>query len=717
MAFTVAAVDSTSNILKGTAQVVIDILDVNDVSPITKSVETVVKVSEDAKVGQIVTVFHTVDPDTDTQSAGGIIYEMDGDLPFTIIKEGATSGYLVTSATLDMEHKSRYSIHINIKDRVQNIGNSLNIIVAIQDINDNNPVFTHSGMYQFNVAENNSTITTVGTVSANDIDVTQVNKEVRYSIVRGGHNNRIDIHPITGVITINGVIDFEQTKYFDFTVIATDTAIPDLLKRKVAESVIVTVTDVNDNKPKFTNLQDPLYVKENTPIGHNIFIVYATDEDSGDNGKISFSSTMTTPFNITSDGKIMVTSQLDYETRQASYSMIILAADAGTPSLSQVQTLSIKLVNVTDNNNDVSPVFEQKVYEFSLYENAPIDSFVTKLHATNGAGTVSNRNLLYSAVNLGTTPDFFFNTNGTVTVQRALDREVKDRYEYLVVATDIPTDVSEERQGSALLIINILDINDNTPSFSIYEYSVLISEKTPLTSSIFKFSATDSDRTSTISYAPISYSDIVWTLFQLDQSTGDVKVAGTLDYEKQSKYTMRIRASDNGTVPLVSFPSQLTIHIRDVAEGNSSIVFRKSQYSKQILETYPVNTEFLYVNAISKIISSNIRYLIEPDSANIQNKVAINASTGGISLKVSADFETERYMAFTVAAVDSTSNILKGTAQVVIDILDVNDVSPITKSVSTVVNVSEDAKVGQIVTVFHTVDPDTDTQSAGGIIY
>ena len=105
--------------------------------------------------------------------------------------------------------------------------------------------------------------------------------------------------------------------------------------------------------------------------------------------------------------------------------MIILAADAGTPSLSQVQTLSIKLVNVTDNNNDVSPVFEQKVYEISLYENAPIDSFVTKLHATNGAGTVSNRNLLYSAVNLGTTPDFFFNTNGTVTVQRALDREVK----------------------------------------------------------------------------------------------------------------------------------------------------------------------------------------------------------------------------------------------------------------------------------------------------
>ena len=139
---------------------------------------------------------------------------MDGDLPFTIIKEGATSGYLVTSATLDVENKSRYSIHINIKDRVQNIGNSLNIIVAIQDINDNNPVFTHSGMYQFNVSENNSTITTVGTVSANDIDVTQVNKEVRYSIVRGGHNNRIDIHLITGVITINGVIDFEQTKIF-----------------------------------------------------------------------------------------------------------------------------------------------------------------------------------------------------------------------------------------------------------------------------------------------------------------------------------------------------------------------------------------------------------------------------------------------------------------------------------------------------------------------
>ena len=700
MAFTVAAVDPTSNILKGTAQVVIDILDVNDVGPITKPDETLVKISEDAEVGQIVTVFHTVDPDTDSQSAGGIIYEMDGNLPFTIIKESPTTGYLVTSATLDMETKSSYSIFINIKDRAQNIGNTLNIIVEIQDINDNNPIFTPSGMYQFNVQESNSTTNTVGTVSANDLDVTQVNKDVRYSIVRDGHNNRIDVNPITGVITINGAIDFEQTKNFEFTVIATDTAIPDQLKRKVAESVFVTVIDVNDNKPKFTNLQDPLYVKENTPVGHNIFIVSATDEDSGDGGKISFSSTMTSPFNITSDGKIMVTSQLDYETRTLPYSMVIVAADAGTPSLSQVQTLSISVVNVNDNK----PIFQNLPYNVVVRENRALELLLTASasDADRGAFNQITYEIINPFQNIGPSKAFPFSVdrnNGEIRNVFTLDREQQGTYQFIVRAND-----NGSPQLSAVTFVNITvqDENDNNPAFEKPTYNITISENTIVGQVILRLLAKDVDKGEhgRVAYFLKSPSN----KFNLDKTTGALSVKSTLSFAEQHLYTIYVTGVDYGAL---TNTGETTVYIHLTKSSGKTATFPSTYYDFSMTEASGVVGLKLNIPApYTKDLGGNIaEYKIEYGHEFDFMYLKINSTNGNVNLKRNLDYELEKEHVFVIKVV-SGSNIY-GQQTVTLHVLDSNDHNPVFKQpLNKIVQISESTDVGQVIASVSASDVD-----------
>lgn len=56
--------------------------------------------------------------------------------------------------------------------------------------------------------------------------------------------------------------------------------------------VKVTVTDVNDNAPRFNNIQDgviPAFVYENKDNNSLIVQVTAVDPDEGDNAKVSYS--------------------------------------------------------------------------------------------------------------------------------------------------------------------------------------------------------------------------------------------------------------------------------------------------------------------------------------------------------------------------------------------------------------------------------------------
>lgn len=93
-------------------------------------------------------------------------------------------------------------------------------------------------------------------------------------------------HLLAGIVRTSQVIDYEETKQLEFTVIAYDSGVPQL---STTAKVTVTVINVNDQDPKFEKELYNATVKENSPPGTRVTVVKATDGDEGIFGDISYS--------------------------------------------------------------------------------------------------------------------------------------------------------------------------------------------------------------------------------------------------------------------------------------------------------------------------------------------------------------------------------------------------------------------------------------------
>lgn len=81
-------------------------------------------------------------------------------------------------------------------------------------------------------------------------------------------------------------LDRETDSYYNLTVQAVDHGVPPLSSTVLLS---VTVLDVNDNPPEFTNKIVYASVSESVSVGSEITAVHATSEDIGVNAEITYS--------------------------------------------------------------------------------------------------------------------------------------------------------------------------------------------------------------------------------------------------------------------------------------------------------------------------------------------------------------------------------------------------------------------------------------------
>lgn len=118
-----------------------------------------------------------------------------------------------------------------------------------------------------------------------------------------------------------------------------------------------------------------------------------------------------------------------------------------------------------------------------------------------------------------------------------LDREFMDKYNLRLVAYD-----RGGKSGFIEVVINILDANDHKPVFERPNYRASISELSLINTPILTFRASDLDDgdNSLLSYHLSSQSKLNYPflsrVFKLNSYTGDLSLAGQLDYEKTSVY-------------------------------------------------------------------------------------------------------------------------------------------------------------------------------------
>ena len=120
------------------------------------------------------------------------------------------------------------------------------------------------------------------------------------------------------------------------------------------------------------------------------------------------------------------------------------------------------------------------------------------------------------------------NLEPKLIVSRPLDREQKERYTGWLIAID---GGSPSRSGSLEIAIQVIDVNDNSPLFDKFSYTLTVQEDLPVGSVVLNVSATDAD---TGNNARITYSiQGSNEYFHIEPDSGIVYLAKSLDYERK----------------------------------------------------------------------------------------------------------------------------------------------------------------------------------------
>ncbi|KAF4077893.1 hypothetical protein AMELA_G00193240 [Ameiurus melas] len=120
------------------------------------------------------------------------------------------------------------------------------------------------------------------------------------------------------------------------------------------------------------------------------------------------------------------------------------------------------------------------------------------------------------------------------------------------------------------VVVNILDINDNAPIFSLPYYETTLKESLLQGELVTTVSASDNDNPTTpngtFKFALVSVTpktDNVEFYITQNNTTGNIYFKGCLDYEKAQKYTLLIKATDNGDKVQLSSTSTVVLNIID----------------------------------------------------------------------------------------------------------------------------------------------------------
>jgi hypothetical protein len=288
-------------------------------------------------------------------------------------------------------------------------------------------------------------------------------------------------------------------------------------------------------------------IDENSAAGTSIGRVNATDPDSGQTLSYSIESGNDSGiFGISSStGSIYVAGEVNYEDA-ASHLLTVKVTDNGTGFLYDTAEVTINVNDVND-----APVAEDAV--FSIAEDAAVS---TVPGSVNGSDEDAGQSVTYSITAGNTGGAFAINSaTGELSVNAGLDRETTSTYNLTVTVTD---DSPDNLQGTAAITVNISDVNDNAPvlpasgPFSIAETA---SAGTDVGTSV---TATDADTSGTHSYSIIGGTGE--GVFDIDTSTGQISVNGTLDYEATTSYTLDVEVTDGVATDVETY----TVNITDV---------------------------------------------------------------------------------------------------------------------------------------------------------
>ncbi|NXB88138.1 CADH8 protein, partial [Vidua macroura] len=501
-----------------------------------------------------------------------IKYILSGDGAGTIFVINDKTGDIHAMKRLDREEKAEYTLTAQAVDRDTNqpLEPPSEFIIKVQDINDNAPEFVE-GPYHATVPEMSVVGTFVTKVTATDADdpVYGNSAKLVYSILEG--QPYFSIEPHTAIIkTALPNMDREAKEEY-FVVIQAKDMGGHMGGLSGTTTVTITLSDVNDNPPKFAQSLYHFSVMEDVALGEPIGRVKANDLDIGENAKSSYDIIEGDGMDVfeittdaqTQDGIIRVRKPLDFETKK-SYTLKVEAANIHIDPrfLSGGPFKDTATVKIVVEDADEPPVFSSPTYLLEVHENAALNSVLGQVTAHDP--DVSSSPIRFS-IDRHTDLERQFNINaedGKITLATPLDRETSTWHNITIVATETRNHSQVSRVPVA---IKVLDVNDNAPEFA-SEHEAFLCENGKPGQVIQIVSAVDKDDPKNGHYflyslLPEMVNNPNFTIKKNEDNTLSIlaKHSG-FSRQKQEVYLLPIVISDSGTPPMSS-TGTLTIRV------------------------------------------------------------------------------------------------------------------------------------------------------------
>ncbi|XP_036445151.1 protocadherin Fat 4 [Colossoma macropomum] len=669
------------------AEVEITLQDINDNPPIFPT--DILDVTVQENVGDGFRIMQLTATDADEGPNALVTYTIisGADDSFRIDPE---SGDLIATKRLDRERRSKYSLLVRADDGQQSSDMRVNITVS--DVNDHTPKFSRS-VYSFDIPEDMAPGSIVAAILASDSD-SGVNGEITYSLEEDDDDSTFLLNPVTGVFNVTRPLDYETQQYYILTVRAVDGG-----GQASSVRVYFNVLDVNDNRPVFNATVYSTSILENLTPGSSVLVVAASDADDGSNAQLSYSIASGDPqahFGITNSGVLQTRKPLDRES-QSFYNLVITVNDmAPSPATRFTSTAQVSVILL--DVNDCPPVFTSQKMAY-VQENTAVDTVVFKAQATD-ADSGPNSYVEYS---LGGSYGIKFsidNIDGSVRLVGELDREEMANYTLTVIATDKGQPPLSSTMEVTMVV---LDVNDNTPSFSQNIYDIEIEENTLSGTDVLQVFASDADEGTN---GQIRFSIAAGngnSDFRIDSVTGVISVARLLDRETRSSYSLVVQAADRGSSPRVD---RATVNIVLLDVNDCTPVFELSPYTIRVqenLENLPKN--ILQVVGRDDDYGPNGQLSYSLSGGNDEGAFSLTSS-GQLKLVRTLDREAQDRYILIITAIDSGSPSLSGSATVTVLVDDVNDMVPLFSSSSFHTSIPEDAPTGSDVLLVNASDAD-----------
>ncbi|XP_038113282.1 fat-like cadherin-related tumor suppressor homolog isoform X3 [Culex quinquefasciatus] len=681
--------------LTAVTEVILHVQDENDNTPIFESNPYSFVLAENIEKGS--SIMKLTARDSDSGSNGDIRYSLSADVGdiVNIFDVDAYTGWITTLVPLDKEKREDYKFQVIATDNGQpKHATRTTVIIRLKDYNDCPPTFKES-RYNSSVSEDALPGTVVLQISTTDKDV-DLKTPIEYYIISGDPLSQFQIKN-TGEVFVVKALDRESISRYELGVIVTDG------KYTSTTNISITVLDANDNPPYCLKYRYREQLSEGVHPGTFVLQIQANDIDEPANSRLRFYLTGNgaEDFNLDKDsGQLKTARQLDRET-QSKYQLTAHVQDRDHPGWE----CSSQIVIVVTDLNDNPPEFSLNPYSVTLPEDAEVGTLVTKIHATD-ADIGVNRKIKYSFIDSYRDHFRIAPDSGIVTLSKPLDREVKALYNLTVRATD---QGKPSLFNSAFLIVNVQDINDNPPEFTSKHYFASVPEINSVGSEILKVLATSKD---TGINAEINYSIIGGNehrKFAMNNRTGILSLADTLDYERAKDYFLTIQAVDGGTPPLSNLA---TVNISVTDSNDNPPQFTQNSYTARIREDAQKGDKILQVRANDMDAEENGRVSYKIERGDRMGQFAIEPETGYISVAGTLDRESISNYVLEVQARDNGLPTLTAYVLVNIEISDANDNPPIFTIQNYTAVVQEDKQIGYTLLKFEVTDADSAPNAA-----